>query len=152
MLVHRRRYVLAPALAVFAALVSPPAEARPYTVMACEGAADAANHSWVQRATIGMSTATACPTDASFHHAGIQAYAGIRTDVVPAFSNAFSRFDAPAGTSIASATLDYEFWRSDAYWVDLGRREDYDRAVNEFDRMRRRLIPRKRGSPRPAPV
>src|SRR5205807_9695715 len=47
---------------------------------------------------------------------------------------------------------DIRAWRSDAYWVDLGRREDYDRAVNEFDRMRRRLIPRKRGSPRPAPV
>src|SRR5207237_4867841 len=76
---------------------------------------DAANHSWTQGATTRMSTATACPTDASFHHAGIQAYAGIATDVVPAFSNAFSRFDAPAGTSIASATLDYEFWRTDPY-------------------------------------
>lgn len=32
-------------------------------------------------------------------------------------------------------------WRSDAYWVDLGRLEDYERAVREFDRMRRRLLP-----------
>jgi NDP-sugar pyrophosphorylase family protein len=32
-------------------------------------------------------------------------------------------------------------WRSDAYWVDLGRREDYERAISEFDRMRDRLIP-----------
>jgi NDP-mannose synthase len=31
-------------------------------------------------------------------------------------------------------------WRSDAYWVDLGRREDYDRAITEFDRMRDRLM------------
>ena len=33
-------------------------------------------------------------------------------------------------------------WRSDAYWVDLGRREDYERAVTDFDHMRDRLLPR----------
>jgi NDP-mannose synthase len=32
-------------------------------------------------------------------------------------------------------------WRSDAYWVDLGRREDYERAISEFDEMRDRLLP-----------
>lgn len=32
-------------------------------------------------------------------------------------------------------------WRSDAYWVDLGMREDYERAVNEFPNMRHRLLP-----------
>jgi NDP-sugar pyrophosphorylase family protein len=32
-------------------------------------------------------------------------------------------------------------WRSDAYWVDLGRREDYERAVADFERMRHRLVP-----------
>jgi NDP-sugar pyrophosphorylase family protein len=32
-------------------------------------------------------------------------------------------------------------WRSDAYWVDLGRREDYELAVADFDRMRHRLVP-----------
>jgi NDP-sugar pyrophosphorylase family protein len=32
-------------------------------------------------------------------------------------------------------------WRSDAYWVDLGMREDYERAVNEFETMRERLLP-----------
>jgi NDP-mannose synthase len=32
-------------------------------------------------------------------------------------------------------------WRSDAYWVDLGRREDYKRAITEFDEMRGRLLP-----------
>ena len=31
-------------------------------------------------------------------------------------------------------------WRSDAYWVDLGRREDYERAIVEFERMRHRLL------------
>jgi NDP-sugar pyrophosphorylase family protein len=31
-------------------------------------------------------------------------------------------------------------FRSDAYWVDLGRREDYERAIQEFDRMRDRLL------------
>lgn len=32
-------------------------------------------------------------------------------------------------------------WPSEAYWVDLGMREDYERAVNEFDTMRNRLLP-----------
>jgi NDP-sugar pyrophosphorylase family protein len=32
-------------------------------------------------------------------------------------------------------------WSSDAYWVDLGGREDYETAVNDFERMRDRLIP-----------
>jgi NDP-sugar pyrophosphorylase family protein len=32
-------------------------------------------------------------------------------------------------------------WRSEAYWVDFGRREDYDRAINEFEPMRHRLLP-----------
>ena len=32
-------------------------------------------------------------------------------------------------------------WRSDAYWVDLGRREDYETAIGEFERMRDRLLP-----------
>jgi NDP-mannose synthase len=32
-------------------------------------------------------------------------------------------------------------WRSDAYWVDLGRREDYEQAISEFDQMRDRLLP-----------
>ena len=33
-------------------------------------------------------------------------------------------------------------WRSDAYWVDLGRREDYERAIKEFDLMSDRLLPK----------
>jgi NDP-sugar pyrophosphorylase family protein len=32
-------------------------------------------------------------------------------------------------------------WRSDAYWVDLGRREDYEHAIDDFERMRDRLLP-----------
>jgi NDP-mannose synthase len=32
-------------------------------------------------------------------------------------------------------------WRSDAYWVDLGRREDYERAVTEYEQVRQRLLP-----------
>jgi NDP-mannose synthase len=31
-------------------------------------------------------------------------------------------------------------WRSNAYWVDLGRREDYERAITDFDSMRHRLL------------
>ena len=32
-------------------------------------------------------------------------------------------------------------WRSDAYWLDIGRRDDYELAQDEFDRMRARLLP-----------
>jgi NDP-mannose synthase len=32
-------------------------------------------------------------------------------------------------------------WRSDAYWVDLGRREDYESAVVDFEKMRDQLLP-----------
>jgi NDP-sugar pyrophosphorylase family protein len=32
-------------------------------------------------------------------------------------------------------------WRSDAYWVDLGRREDYERALEDFQQIRDRLLP-----------
>ena len=36
-------------------------------------------------------------------------------------------------------------WHSDAYWVDLGRSEDYETAIREFEQMRDRLLPRDHG-------
>jgi NDP-sugar pyrophosphorylase family protein len=38
-------------------------------------------------------------------------------------------------------------YRSDCYWLDIGRHDDYEQALNEFERMRHRLIP---DSPDPA--
>lgn len=32
-------------------------------------------------------------------------------------------------------------WRPDAYWLDVGRHEDYEQAMEEFERMRSRLLP-----------
>ena len=32
-------------------------------------------------------------------------------------------------------------WRSDAYWLDIGRHEDYETAMEEFDQVKSRLIP-----------
>jgi NDP-sugar pyrophosphorylase family protein len=32
-------------------------------------------------------------------------------------------------------------WRSDDYWLDIGRHDDYEQATEEFERMRHRLIP-----------
>ncbi len=32
-------------------------------------------------------------------------------------------------------------WPSDNYWLDIGRHDDYETAVEEFERMRARLIP-----------
>jgi len=32
-------------------------------------------------------------------------------------------------------------WRSQDYWLDLGRREDYERAVEEFETIRAQIIP-----------
>jgi NDP-mannose synthase len=32
-------------------------------------------------------------------------------------------------------------WRSAAYWLDIGRHDDYETALDEFNRMRTRLLP-----------
>jgi NDP-sugar pyrophosphorylase family protein len=32
-------------------------------------------------------------------------------------------------------------WRSTSYWLDIGRHEDYERAIDEFEGMRHRLLP-----------
>jgi NDP-mannose synthase len=32
-------------------------------------------------------------------------------------------------------------WQSDDYWLDIGRHDDYEQAIEEFERMRHRLIP-----------
>lgn len=32
-------------------------------------------------------------------------------------------------------------WRPDAYWLDIGRHDDYEQAMEEFERMRDRLLP-----------
>jgi NDP-mannose synthase len=34
-----------------------------------------------------------------------------------------------------------EAWRPQAYWLDIGRHEDYEQAMEEFERMRSRLLP-----------
>ena len=34
-----------------------------------------------------------------------------------------------------------EAWRPDAYWLDLGRHDDYEQALNDFESMRHRLLP-----------
>src|SRR4051794_35176589 len=34
-----------------------------------------------------------------------------------------------------------EAWRPDAYWLDLGRHDDYEEAIADFERMRPRLLP-----------
>ena len=32
-------------------------------------------------------------------------------------------------------------WQSEDYWLDIGRHDDYEQAIEEFERMRHRLIP-----------
>ena len=32
-------------------------------------------------------------------------------------------------------------WRSDAYWLDIGRHDDYEQALEEFAEMRHVLVP-----------
>ena len=34
-----------------------------------------------------------------------------------------------------------EAWRPEAYWLDLGRHDDYEQAMEEFDAVRHRLLP-----------
>lgn len=38
-------------------------------------------------------------------------------------------------------------YRSDCYWMDIGRREDYERATDDFPAMRHLLLPDEGGSP-----
>jgi NDP-sugar pyrophosphorylase family protein len=37
--------------------------------------------------------------------------------------------------------LNVRGWHSDNYWLDIGRHDDYEQAIEEFERMRHRLIP-----------
>ena len=32
-------------------------------------------------------------------------------------------------------------WKSEAYWLDIGRHDDYEQAIDEFEAMRDRLVP-----------
>ena len=34
-----------------------------------------------------------------------------------------------------------EAWRPEAYWLDLGRHDDYEKAMDEFESVRHRLLP-----------
>lgn len=108
--------VLSVVVGLFAALEPSAAAAGQYTVIACEAAPGAVNHSWTQGATRGLTATTACPDDTSLHRAGIETYADLNVGTLSAFSSAYSRFDAPAGTTIGSATLDYELSRSGPHW------------------------------------
>src|SRR3954452_24639313 len=42
--------------------------------------------------------------------------------------------------------------RSDCYWLDIGRHDDYEQALEEFERMRHRLIPDEERGQAPRPV
>lgn len=43
-------------------------------------------------------------------------------------------------------------YRTDCYWMDIGRRDDYDRAIEEFPSMRDRLLPDEAEGATPGPV
>jgi NDP-sugar pyrophosphorylase family protein len=34
-----------------------------------------------------------------------------------------------------------EAWRSSDFWLDIGRHDDYEQAMDEFESMRERLLP-----------
>jgi NDP-mannose synthase len=42
---------------------------------------------------------------------------------------------------LLAAGEDVRAFRSDCYWLDIGRHEDYEQAQEEFERMRHRLLP-----------
>ena len=47
---------------------------------------------------------------------------------------------AIGGNALIAAGEDVQAWRSDDYWLDIGRPEDYDRANEEFPVLRSVLI------------
>jgi hypothetical protein len=88
------------------------AHAGSYTVVTCEAAPDGhSNHSWSQGASaFGYYNAAGCPNDATGQRQGLLSMAGLNVALgnLPSGSGAWSRFDAPAGTSIANVRLSYE--------------------------------------------
>ena len=44
-------------------------------------------------------------------------------------------------TKLVDAGETVRAWRSDAYWLDIGRHDDYEAAQDEFEEIRSRLIP-----------
>jgi NDP-sugar pyrophosphorylase family protein len=61
---------------------------------------------------------------------------------VPAHIDAGSHLDFPDLVQrLLAAGKTVRAWRSDAYWLDIGRPEDYERAQEEFEQMAERLLP-----------
>jgi len=44
-------------------------------------------------------------------------------------------------TKLVEAGETVRAWRSDDYWLDIGRHDDYEAALNEFEEVRARLLP-----------
>ena len=44
-------------------------------------------------------------------------------------------------TKLVDAGENVRAWRSDDYWLDIGRHDDYESAQNEFEEIRSRLLP-----------
>jgi NDP-sugar pyrophosphorylase family protein len=42
---------------------------------------------------------------------------------------------------LIAAGEDVQAWRSDDYWLDIGRHDDYETAMDEFEEVRSRLLP-----------
>ena len=44
-------------------------------------------------------------------------------------------------TKLIEAGETVRAWKSDDYWLDIGRHDDYEAALDEFEQVRSRLIP-----------
>jgi NDP-mannose synthase len=44
-------------------------------------------------------------------------------------------------TKLVEAGEEVRAWKSDDYWLDIGRHDDYEAALNEFEQIKSRLIP-----------
>src|SRR3954469_5111471 len=94
------------------ALMPQTALAGTYTVTACEAAPDGhSNNSWWQGSSgWGYYTVTGCPNDAGGNRQGMLAMSGLGGDVgtMGLWTAGWTRFDAPAGTTITSVALNYD--------------------------------------------
>ena len=50
---------------------------------------------------------------------------------------------------LVKAGEDVRVWRPEGFWLDIGRHDDYETAVTEFEQMRSRLLPSERKDPAP---
>ncbi len=95
--------------------LAPQARAGTYSVLACDAAPGAVNHSWREHEDRGMRAATSCPSLGDPQR-GLTVRNTVNSGTVRAGKGAFMVFMAPPGTALASIELDWDGRRVNGDW------------------------------------